>query len=98
MITRRQFMCRGALAAAGGIAVPMWARWLGEQMDKLQPKKHVVYRAVWQPLPPGNYKGYITSVTFKDGLTLKVSIRDWEERNIYGEALAPMDYFVRGLG
>lgn len=40
--TRRLFMRRTALLAAGGVAAPVWARWLGEQMEKLQPKKHVV--------------------------------------------------------
>lgn len=49
-LSRRQFMRRGALLAAGGLvvsgvagvmAVPPWAVWLGEQMDKLQPKHRV---------------------------------------------------------
>lgn len=42
-LTRRSFMRRGALLAAGGaaLAVPGWARWLGEQMEKLQPKPRV---------------------------------------------------------
>jgi hypothetical protein len=46
MLTRRQFLNRGALLAAGGLALPPWARWLGEQVEKLQPKKHVF---VYQP-------------------------------------------------
>lgn len=45
-LSRRQFMRRGALLAAGGlvlsgVAVPSWAVWLGEQMDKLQPKTRI---------------------------------------------------------
>lgn len=52
-------MRRGALMAAGGlvaataagtVAIPGWARWLGEQMEKLQPKPRVEIRqpvSVW---------------------------------------------------
>ena len=52
------FMRRGALMAAGGlvaataagtVAIPGWARWLGEQMEKLQPKPRVEIRSA-QPL------------------------------------------------
>ena len=42
-------MRRGALLAAGGlvaggVAIPGWARWFGEQMEKLQPKPRVEIR------------------------------------------------------
>ena len=43
-LSRRQFMSRGLLVAAGGLAVwqaPPWARWLSEQMEKIQPRKYV---------------------------------------------------------
>ena len=43
-LSRRQFMSRGLLVAAGGLAAwqaPPWARWLGEQMEKIQPRKYV---------------------------------------------------------
>lgn len=48
-MSRRLFMRRGSLVAAGGLvvggmAVPGWARWLGEQMEKLQPKPWVEIR------------------------------------------------------
>lgn len=43
-LNRRQFLSRGALLAAGGLAIPPWAQWLGEQMEKLQPKQRVFYR------------------------------------------------------
>ena len=53
-LSRRSFMRRGALLAAGGlvaataaagtVAIPGWARWLGEQMEKLQPKPRVEIR------------------------------------------------------
>lgn len=39
--TRRQFMRRSALVAAGGLLAPSWLQWFGEQMDKLRPKLRV---------------------------------------------------------
>lgn len=40
-LSRRQFMSRGLLAAAGGLTIPMWAQWLAEKMERLQPRKYV---------------------------------------------------------
>lgn len=42
-LTRRQFMRRGALVAAGGFTAPLWMTWLSEQMEQLRPpRKHIV--------------------------------------------------------
>jgi hypothetical protein len=48
-LSRRMFMRRGALMAAGGlvagsVAIPGWMRFLAEQMEKLQPKPRVEIR------------------------------------------------------
>jgi len=40
-LSRRQFMSRGLLLAAGGFTAPMWFTWLSEQMARLQPRKYV---------------------------------------------------------
>ncbi len=79
MLTRRQFMRRGSLLAAGGLALPPWMCWLSEQIEKLQPKKHVFIRRAFglQPVPgqPG---------VFRDAATGQlIGIRDFVERDKY---------------
>lgn len=68
-MTRRLFLNRGALLAAGGLALPMWAQWLGEQMDKIRPRKRVMiynsrhYRAAvhWRHVPEHEIASVIES-------------------------------------
>jgi hypothetical protein len=73
-LTRRQFLRRGALLAAGGLAVPPWAAWLSEQMEKLRPSRRVV---VWR----APVKGPWVPIRLPDGRV--INVRDWTDQPLY---------------
>lgn len=87
-LARRQFLRRGSLLAAGSLAIPGWAQWLGEKMEALQPKKHVVLNAPaiktgLSPIPgqPGKF--------FDHERQQIVTIGDWTEDVKFSEVLLP---------
>jgi hypothetical protein len=69
-------MRRSALAAAGGLTIPLWAQWVGEQMDRMRPRKYFVLAEAPQ-----------ASAMFPNGIMLpdgsKIQISDWTETNLY---------------
>jgi hypothetical protein len=76
--SRRLFMRRAGLAA-GGLAVPGWALWFGEQMEKLQPTKHVV---VARPTLPMDLGPWAYNVRMSDGAAY--ALADYVEMAIAG--------------
>ena len=84
-LSRRQFMSRGLLVAAGGLAAwqaPPWARWLSEQMEKIQPRKYV---QLAQPqLQTGLQPVEGQPGLFLDRATGKfINLRDFRESDAY---------------
>jgi len=84
-LSRRQFMSRGLMFAAGGLAVPGWARWLSEQMERLQPRKHIVVvrPSGLRPVPgqPGAFYDLATGRT--------IGVRDFSEEDKYDTITIP---------
>ena len=84
--TRRQFMSRGLLLAAGGLMAPLWFTWLHEQMTRLQPRKYVqlaMPETGLRPVPgmPGMFYDASTGKT--------IGIRDFTEDDKYDTITIP---------
>lgn len=83
-LSRRQFMSRGLLAAAGGLTAPVWFQWLSEQTAKLQPRKHVQLAEPRSLLKPEFRSGGLQPVPGQPGLFFSesgrvIGIRDFNE-------------------
>ncbi len=48
-ISRRLFMRRGSLVAAGGFAAPMWMQWISDEMARMNRKYYTAPRVVVVP-------------------------------------------------
>ena len=88
-LSRRQFLSRGTALAAGGLTVPLWAQWFGEQMEKLAPRKYV-------QLPANPYhKTGLEPVAGQPGLFYDwstgkyVNLRDFRESDAYDTIVIP---------
>lgn len=87
-LSRRQFLRRGALLAAGGLAMSPTLVYLSEEMVKLQPRKTVF-------IPPPPVLATVsefgeTPITLPDGR--KIIIRDFSESDKYDSVVIPSEH------